>query len=157
MSLLSRLSAVAAALGRSESEPDPGRERQIAVVALLAHIARADGRVDAREADRLTRLVAGRFGLTAPEAAAVIAEATAMDDAVRDLAALVEVAAHDADADERQAILAMAWAVAAADGRVHEFEEAQMARLAALLGLDEAAAAVARAFAEQNGTPEGGA
>ncbi len=149
MSLLSRLSAFAATLSGAHSEPGPTDERRLAVVALLMHVARADGRVDARERERLTQLAAGRYGLADAAAAALIDQATAMDDAVRDLADLVEVAAHGADAAERHAILAMAWAVATADGRVHEFEEAQVARIAALLGLDEAALAVARALAEE--------
>ncbi len=43
----------------------------------------------------------------------------------------------------------MAWSVAAADGRVDEFEEALVERLGRLLGFDDAAIAAARQSGQQ--------
>ena len=56
---------------------------------------------------------------------------------------------HEADRTERQDLLTMAWAVAAADGRVDEFEEALVERLGRLLGFDDVAIAAARQSGQQ--------
>ncbi len=63
---------------------------------------------------------------------------------MRDVASLVEMIPHEANGAEREALLAMAWSVAGADGKVDEFEEALVERLGRLLGFDEAGIAAAR-------------
>ncbi len=60
------------------------------------------------------------------------------------MASLVEMLPHEANRTEREALLARAWSVAAADGIVDEFEEALVERLGRLLGFDESEIAAAR-------------
>jgi uncharacterized tellurite resistance protein B-like protein len=119
----------------------------LAAVALLVHVARVDGTLAAVERERLARLLVGRFAATAEEAEALIARATDVDDATRDVADLVAMVGRDVSETERRSLLGMAWAVAAADGRVHEFEDDLVWRLGQLLGFDETAIAGARAVA----------
>ncbi|TXM91866.1 Tellurite resistance protein TerB, partial [Methylobacterium sp. WL122] len=85
-----------------------------------------------------------RYAVSAESADALIARAAAFDSETRDVASLVEMLPHEADAGERGRILAMAWSVAAADGTIDEFEEALVWRLGKLLGFDEAGIARAR-------------
>lgn len=146
MSLIARLRAYAAdAFGVAAAPEAPIDEEHLAATALLVHVARVDGRLAPAEADRLARLVRGRYAATEAEADALIARASAMDAATRDVAQLVEMIGREADDSERGRLLAMAWSVAGADGHVDEFEEALVWRLGRLLGLDDPAIAFARA------------
>lgn len=146
MTLIDRLRSYAAkAFGIA---PGDGRndapEETLAAIALLVHVARADGTLAPTEAERLARLVEGPYAQTRAEAEALIARATAFDAETRDMADLVELLGHDASHDERHRLLAMAWSLATADGAVHEFEDALVSRLGILLGLTEDETAQAR-------------
>ncbi|MGC5778243.1 TerB family tellurite resistance protein [Methylobacterium sp. NFXW15] len=146
MSLIARLRAYAEeALGLGTSEGrGPADDTHLAATALLVHVARVDGILDPSESERLARLVQGRYAASPAAAEALIARATAVDAEVRDVASLVEMIPHAANDFERQALLAMAWSVAGADGKVDEFEEALVERLGRLLGFDDASIAAAR-------------
>lgn len=136
MTLIDRLRSYAAQAfgmtsgGRSDGEAD----ESLAAIALLVHVARADGTLAPAEAERLSRLVQGRYAETRTQADALIARAAAFDAETRDMADLVEMMGHGADHEERLRLVAMAWSVATADGAIHEFEEALVWRLGALLG-----------------------
>lgn len=151
MSLLARLRAYAAesfGLGNHAAATEEADER-LAAIALLVHVARADGILAPEETERLGRLVEGRFTETRAEAEALIARAAAFDAQTRDMAQLVEMIGHEVGPDRRARLLAMAWSMAGADGSVHEFEEALVWRLGGLLGLDEAAIGEARRSAAE--------
>lgn len=148
MSLIARLRAYAAeALGVGTH--DSVDDTHLAATALLVHVARVDGILAASESERLSRLVQGHYADGPDDARALIERATAMDSATRDVASLVEMIPHDADRLEREQLLTMAWSVAAADGRVDEFEEALVERLGRLLGFDEGAIAAARQIGQR--------
>ena len=146
MSLIARLRAYAVdAFGIGSAD---GRARvddtHLAATALLVHVARVDGILAPAESERLARLVEGHYAEGPAAARALIARATAVDTEMRDIASLVEMLPHAANEAERKELLAMAWAVAAADGVVDEFEEALVERLGRMLGFDETAVASAR-------------
>ena len=149
MSLIARLKTyAAAAFGGAHGSPvEPDEDGHVAATALLVHVARADGVLDPAESERLVRLVRTRYAGSDTEAQALIARAGAFEAQTRDMASLVEMIGREGGADERVRLLAMAWSVAGADGEVHEFEEALVWRLGALLGLDETAIAGARSRA----------
>lgn len=153
MSLIARLRAYAVdALGVGAVEAAAGvADEELAAIALLVHVARVDGVLAEAEAERLCRLVEGRYAETRADAQALIARATAVDAQTRDMALLVEMIGHNSGGDDRARLLAMAWSVAGADGIVHEFEEALVWRLGRLLGLDEAA--IRRARIRADGAP----
>ncbi|AWN36030.1 TerB family tellurite resistance protein [Methylobacterium radiodurans] len=155
MPLLARLRAYAAeALGVAGSA-EPVDDTHLAATALLVHVARVDGVLAPAESDRLARLVQGRYAADPEAARALVGRASAFDAETRDVADLVEMIPHGMDEIERERLLAMAWAVAGADGEVGEFEEALVWRLGALLGLDEAAIARARTCRTPDGvTPD---
>lgn len=146
MSLIARLRAYAVeALGIGSADGrDQLDDTHLAATALLVHVARVDGVLAPSESERLARLVEGHYAEGPAAARALIARATAVDIEIRDVASLVEMLPHEANTTEREALLARAWSVAAADGVVDEFEEALVERLGRLLGFDEAGIAAAR-------------
>ena len=139
MTLIDRLKSYAAqAFGMpSDDIADEGTEEALAAIALLIHVARADGTLAPAEAERLSMLVHGRYAETRAQADALIARAAAFDAETRDMADLVEMMGHGADHEERRRLVSMAWSVATADGAVHEFEEALVWRLGTLLGFTD--------------------
>jgi uncharacterized tellurite resistance protein B-like protein len=146
MSLIARLRAYAVeALGIGTVD---GRamvdDTHLAATALLVHVARVDGILAPSESERLARLVEGHYAKDSAAARDLITRATAVDTEMRDVASLVEMLPHEANGSERERLLSMAWSVAAADGKVDEFEEALVERLGRLLGFDETAIAAAR-------------
>ncbi|MCJ2021037.1 TerB family tellurite resistance protein [Methylobacterium sp. E-065] len=148
MSLIARLRAYAAeALGVGAHEAVD--DTHLAATALLVHVARVDGILAESESERLSRLVQGHYADGPDAARALIERAAAMDAETRDVVSLVEMIPHEANKAERQELLAMAWSVAAADGRVDEFEEALVERLGRLLGFDDGAIASARRIGQQ--------
>ena len=154
MALLQRLlSYASSAFGLpAAAEPLPdGSEEHLAATALLVHVARADGVLDAAESERLVRLVRGRYAGSDAEAEALIARAAAFDAQTRDLTSLVGLIGSEEGPEERGRLLAMAWSVAGADGQLHEFEEALVWRLGKLLGFDEPAINAARDRALRDG------
>jgi uncharacterized tellurite resistance protein B-like protein len=143
MPLVARLVAYAAdAFGLHP--PDDPSDAALAAVALLVHVARVDGAIGAAERARLTRLVQGRFAETLEAAEALVDQAASFDDETRDVAALVEMIGRDAREADRRRLLAMAYTVAAADGRLHEFEDDLVWRVGHLLGFDDAEIVAAR-------------
>jgi uncharacterized tellurite resistance protein B-like protein len=146
MSLIARLRAAAADLfGTPASQADPEVGQRLAAAALLVHVARVDGTLAAVEHARLARLLRGAFAMSEAAAQALIARAMRVDDETRDVAELVEQIGRDAPETDRRSLLGLAWAVAAADGQVHEFEDDLVWRVGQLLGLDDAAIAATRA------------
>lgn len=150
MSLIARLRAYAAdAFGLSASpEEAEAVDERLAAIALLVHVARVDGVLDAAESERLCRLVEGRYAGNREQAEALIARAASVDSQTRDMALLVEMMGHEFGESERARLLSMAWSVAGADGTVHEFEEALVWRLGRLLRFDDTAIRLARAGSE---------
>lgn len=149
MAFVARLVAYAAdALGLDALRADPsGRgevpDERLAAAALLVHVARADGVVAPAERERLARLLGPLFEVGPERVEGLIRRATALDDELRDLGALVDEVGHLGEG-ERGRLLAMAYAVAIADGHLHEFEDDLVWRLGRLLGFDEAEIVAAR-------------
>lgn len=151
MSLIARLRAYAAEAFGVAPHEDGVDEAHLAATALLVHVARVDGILAPAESERLARLVEGRYATGPAAARALIARAATFDAQTRDVVSLVEMLPYEAEAPERERLLAMAWSVAGADGAVDEFEEALVWRLGGLLGFDEAAIDRIRAAGMRSG------
>jgi uncharacterized tellurite resistance protein B-like protein len=136
--MFARLKRLAAQLIGPEPrfDEDDGR---VAAAVLLLQVAAVDGAIAASERDRLVRLLVQGFGLDAHSVEALIAVAERRDHETADIIALAERLRRRLALPERQRILAMMWAMARADGHLHEFEENLLARAA--IWLDVAAPA----------------
>jgi uncharacterized tellurite resistance protein B-like protein len=138
MSLISRLLALLShhpVPAAAAVVPGDGRT---AATALLVHVARIDGVLDAAERERLEALFTGRLGLTIEQARALLEDGEDASRGRPDIAELVEAAGRDSTEQERRDLLAMAYSVAAANGAMAEFEEDLVWRVGRLLGFDDA-------------------
>ncbi len=141
MSLVSRLidlvaDAVGSRTGPSGTDSVP--DERLAAAALLVHVARVDGRIVDTERSRLETFAQGAFGPTREAAVRLVARADAVDRETDGLSDLVERMGHDLPAQERRRLLACAYEIAVADGRLHEFEDDLVWRLGRLLGFADA-------------------
>ncbi|MGH6800377.1 MAG: TerB family tellurite resistance protein [Methylocella sp.] len=108
---------------------------RLAAVALLIHVANADGETALVERRRLTTIIAERFGLDAKEASELIAMAEQSDREAVDFYRFTSVLKRALDDDGRQRIVEMLWDIAFADGVVDDFEANTIWRIAELLGV----------------------
>ena len=111
---------------------------ELAVLALLLEIARADHEFDPAERQLVKEAAASVLGLTEDEAQALLAVA---EQRVEDSISLDEFTSVLNDtltlADKRRCLLAL-WRVALADGRLDRFEEYALRKLCDLLHLSHA-------------------
>ena len=110
---------------------------RFAAVALLMHVAEADGRVVAAERERIRILIAQRFDLDPTSVAAIMQQAEARERNFADITDLTDVLKRVLDTNGRRKIVEMLWEVARADGSVHEFEDDYIWRVAELLGVPQ--------------------
>jgi len=108
---------------------------RLATVALLVHVANADGVIDPPERARLRAIIETRFGLDAAATTRLIERAEQSDREAVDFYHFTHVLKRALDDDGRHKIVAMMWDVVFADGVVTEFEENVVWRVAELLGV----------------------
>ena len=114
----------------------------LAAAALLVHVARIDGKIDAEEHRAIVGLLEADGGVSAEAAESLLARADRLDLEVDDVSTLVEMLGQGQD---RRRLLSMAYEVAAADGIIHEFEDDLVWRMGHLLGFEDDAIAAVRA------------
>jgi len=123
-------------------------DARLALAALLVRIARTDGLYSGEEVERIDRVLRARHGLGPFEAAALRAEAEALEveapDTVRFTRALKEAVA----VEDRAGLLQALWSVALADGLRDDHEDRLMRLVSSLLGLSDVDSALARKRAE---------
>lgn len=112
-------------------------EERLAAAALLVHVARVDGEIQAAERDQLMRVLGSRFGLPESAARRLLERADDLDRAVDDVASLIDMMGHGLDDASKRDLLATAYRVAAADGPLLEFEGDLLWRLGRLFGFAE--------------------
>ena len=91
--------------------------------------------MDASERQRIKALVSERFGLDASASARLIATAERADRESVDLYHFTSVLKRVLDEPGRRKVIEMMWEIAYADGKVDEFEENIVWRVAELLGI----------------------
>lgn len=108
---------------------------RLAAVALLVHVAAADGPTDDLERRRLKTLIEERFGLDDSTTARLIERAEESDRDAVDFYQFTSVLKRTLDEDGRLKIVEMMWDIAFADGELHELEDNTIWRVAELLGV----------------------
>ncbi|MGO9006792.1 MAG: TerB family tellurite resistance protein [Beijerinckiaceae bacterium] len=108
---------------------------RLAAVALLVHLAEADGIVDGPEKIRLKEIIERNFGLDDTATARLITTAERSDHEAVDFYHFTNVLKRALDENGRLEIIEMMWGIAFADGHVDELEENIVWRIAGLLGI----------------------
>jgi uncharacterized tellurite resistance protein B-like protein len=139
MSLIARLiELVTETVERPDAAMAAEADHNLAVAALLVHVARVDGSIAESERALVLRLLRGRFGLSEEAAHRLVNRADRLDREIDDFAELIDMLGHGVPEQERRQLVAMAYSVAGADGRIEEFEDDLVWRMSRLLGFDEA-------------------
>ncbi|MEL7100365.1 MAG: TerB family tellurite resistance protein [Pseudomonadota bacterium] len=120
-----------------DPEPLPDADARLALTALLVRVARADGHYDAGERATIHAIARDRYGLSAPDADKLRAEAETLEaeapDTVRFTRAIKDAVAYD----DRVGVLEALWRVALSDGDRSAEENALMRLTANLLGISD--------------------
>jgi uncharacterized tellurite resistance protein B-like protein len=136
MSFLGRLRAL---LGdQSGSDRFASDDYRLAAAVLLVEASRADGIVQDSERERIGALLPRLFDLDAETTEDLLAEATRREAEGPQLADLAVPLMRALDESGRRRIVTLLWDVAQVDGRLNEFEETLIWRVASLLGVPDA-------------------
>ena len=111
-------------------------ELQLAQAALMFHVVAADGIVTGEERERLSALLAQRFGLGPEDTRVLIEEARNADNEAVDLYTFTRTLKRELDLEAKIAIVRDLWQMVYADGDVHEFEDNIVWRIAELLDVE---------------------
>ena len=120
--------------GEAVPKPFQDDDYRVAAAALLYHVSAVDGVVSDEERVKLRRLLAARYGLEPDGIDDLIEAAEAADAEAVDLYGFTSILKRRLDVAERERIVEMMWQLVYADGKVHEFEDNLMWRVAELLG-----------------------
>jgi uncharacterized tellurite resistance protein B-like protein len=110
-------------------------EVRLAAAALLFHVIAVDGVVGPEERTLLADLLKGRFDLDPGDSAALVAAAENAEAEAVDLYRFTSVLKQRLDIADRERVIGMMWKLGFADGRLHEFEDNAIWRVAELLGV----------------------
>lgn len=121
----------------SEPEPTPigADEGRLAAAALLYHVTAIDGVVEEDERARLRALLGQRFALDDNDLDDLMAAAETADKEAVDLYGFTSILKQRLDIGERERLVGMMWELVYADGKIHEFEDNLIWRVAELLGV----------------------
>ena len=108
-----------------------------ALAGLLIEAAMADGSLDADERAQIAAALGADLHMSSDEVVSVIDAALAAQEARVEIHGLTRSIRAETDAEDRAAIMEMAWMVVLADGELHEYEAQLMRRLAGLLYVDD--------------------
>jgi uncharacterized tellurite resistance protein B-like protein len=108
---------------------------RLAVAGLLAHVVAIDGAVSDEERAALRDLLRAQFDLGVDEARALAEAGADADAAAVDLYGFTSVLKRCLGDDDRRRIIEMMWRLVYADGKVHEFEDNAVWRVAELLAV----------------------
>lgn len=122
-------------VGAPEPRPFSEDDMRLAAAALLFHVIAVDDEVSEAEKAKLHALLRDRFSLADADVDALIAAAREADNEAVDLYGFTSVLKRHLDDAGRERIIEMMWELVFADGKVHEFEDNLIWRVAELLGV----------------------
>ena len=126
------------------AEPPAQADERTALAALLVEAAHADGTYDAEEAERIARVLATRFGLSAAAAAILRAEGEVAQAQAVDLVRFTRVVKKAVAHEERVGVIEAVWEAVYADGVREMHESALIRKLCGLLHIEDREAGLAR-------------
>lgn len=106
---------------------------RLAAAALLVHVSTVDGMISEAERKKLRAVIKHRFNLDDPATDELIDEATRVEGEAVDLYRFTSLINRALDEDGKRRIVEMVWELIYADGKVSEFEDNVVWRVADLL------------------------
>ncbi|WP_133487838.1 TerB family tellurite resistance protein [Aliiroseovarius marinus] len=125
-------------------QPLQDGDARLAVAAILVRLARADHDYDANEKRAIDRILAQRHSLSDADAAALRAEAEALEATAPDTVRFTNAVKDAVPLEDRIAILEAAWSVVLTDGERASEEDALMRMIPRFLGISDLDSNLAR-------------
>jgi uncharacterized tellurite resistance protein B-like protein len=116
---------------------DYDHDTRVAIGALLLEMCRADFEVRAEEMRALIGSIQSSFGLSAADTDTLLAQSEAEADVAVSLRLYTSVINDRLDSAQKRRVLAQLWAIALADGDIHQQEELLLVRVGELLKIPE--------------------
>lgn len=110
-------------------------DHRLAVAAILVHLVAVDGVITPEERVRLRKVLARHYQLDEAQTEELVREARARDEDAVDLYGFTSVLKRMLDEQGRRDVVEMMWEMVFADGRISEFEDNMVWRVAELLGI----------------------
>lgn len=108
---------------------------RLATAALMIHVLDVDGHISKVERDALRQVLKDEYALDDDATRTLIEDATAAEDEAVDLYRFTSLLARSLDEEGRLKVIEMMWRLVYADGRVSEFEDNLVWRVADLLNI----------------------
>lgn len=121
--------------GGKQADRFDDADYRLAAAALLVHALHVDGELSAAERAKLHAVLKYRFNLDDDATDELIEEATMVEGEAVDLYRFTSLLNRSLDEEGRLRIVEMMWEMAYADGRVSEFEDNLLWRVADLIGV----------------------
>lgn len=131
----------------------PSQEPELAVAAILVHLAAVDGQARPEEFKMISGILRDHYQLSEGEVKKLIAEARRQDREAVDFYKFTSELTKLAP-EEKIEIIRMMWQVVFADDTNHELEDNMVWRVAELIGVSTRDRTLLRAQTRRNGTPE---
>lgn len=112
-----------------------GDDQRLAVAALLVHLIAVDGVITDDERKRLREVLSKHYELDAGDTERLVAEARRRDEDAVDLYGFTSVLKRMLDDTGRAQVVEMMWQLVFADGKISEFEDNMVWRVAELLAV----------------------
>ena len=109
---------------------------RLALAALLTHAMAIDGVVDEAEREKMRNLLKAEFNISGEDLDTLIKEAIQADNEAVDLYGFTSVLKRGMEKAQRVRVVEHLWEMVYADGKVHEFEDNLIWRIAELLGVE---------------------
>lgn len=121
--------------GEESPKPFDDNDYRLSAAALMVHVATLDHELDPQDRTRLRELLQARFDLDATRTEELIDAAVEADHEAVDFYQFTHTLMRSLDEDGRKRVILMMWQMAFTDGKVSEFEDNVMWRVADLLGI----------------------
>ncbi|WP_112309109.1 tellurite resistance TerB family protein [Pseudogemmobacter bohemicus] len=131
-------------------EPLKDTDARLALAALLVRLARTDGLYAIEEVERIDRILMTRHQLDAFAAAALRAEAEALEAEAPDTVRFTRALKAVTSPEDRGGLMQALWSVALSDGSRDPEEDRLLRMVSSLLGLTDVESAQARQRAERS-------
>ncbi|MBK9243457.1 MAG: TerB family tellurite resistance protein [Burkholderiales bacterium] len=120
-------------IGQPQAQADDAHRLQLATAALLVEVVRGDGAIDPAERQAMLAAIAGKFALTAGEAAALIGLAEQQARLANDTYQFTSLINRGFSAAQKLRVIELMWQVAYADAVLSAHEQHVLRKVAELL------------------------